>query len=66
MEIHELLVPSLVEYGSSDSVILDCNYDVSDEEKGGIEVKWYFGDEKSPFLQWVPGERAWRVAASKH
>ncbi len=33
VEIRELSVPSMVEYKSEDSVVLDCDYDMGEEDK---------------------------------
>ena len=59
VEIRDLSVPSYVEYGTPDmdSLILDCNYDFSEAERGQLDVKWYFNGEHSPFLQWLPGRK---------
>ena len=47
-------IPPL-EFGSQNEVILQCDYDISDSEKGQLDLKWYFNDEVTPFLQWIPG-----------
>jgi hypothetical protein len=47
--------PIIIERGNTGSVVLDCDYDVTEEgEKAQLEVKWYFNDEPSPFYIWVP------------
>ena len=51
MEIHKLSVPSLVKYGTMGEVLLDCDFDHSEEEEKQLEVKWYHNDEHSPFFQ---------------
>ena len=51
VEIHKLSVPSLVKYGTMGEVLLDCDFDHSEEEEKQLEVKWYHNDEHSPFFQ---------------
>ena len=56
MELLDLVVPPLVEYGSSSEIVLDCAFSViSDEEEKQLDVKWYHDEQHSPFLQWIPG-----------
>ena len=54
VEIMDLVVPSVVEVGS-ENVVLDCNYSFEDSEASELEVKWYFNEDPSPFLQWIAG-----------
>ena len=54
VEIIDLVVPSVVEVGS-ENVVLDCNYAFEDSEASELEVKWYFNEDPSPFLQWIAG-----------
>ena len=35
--------------------MLPCDYDIGDSEIGQLDLKWYFNNEITPFLQWVPG-----------
>ena len=35
--------------------MLPCDYDIGDSEIGQLDLKWYFNNEVTPFLQWVPG-----------
>nr|XP_040569180.1 uncharacterized protein LOC121118656 [Lepeophtheirus salmonis] len=48
-------VPAVVESGREPHVILDCDYDIGDNEGSQIDVKWYFKDDPQPFYQWLPG-----------
>jgi len=50
-------VPPVIESGSVDHVILDCNYDVTYMEGKQLDIKWFFGDDHQPFYQWLPGHR---------
>ena len=56
MEIpDEVNHPIVVERGNTGSVVLNCDYDVTEEgEKAQLEIKWYFNDEPAPFYIWVP------------
>lgn len=49
----DLLAP--LEFGSRNEIVLNCDYELSDEEKPQLDIKWYFNDDVTPFLQWVPG-----------
>ena len=44
-----------MEFGSQEEIILHCDYDLRDDERGQLDIKWYFNDHIVPFLQWVPG-----------
>ena len=57
VEIREMRVPPVVQSGSVDHVILDCNYDVTFKEGKQLDIKWFFGDDHQPFYQWLPGHR---------
>ena len=55
MEIHEASLETPLEFGSQEEVILHCDYDLREDERGQLDIKWYFNDHVVPFLQWVPG-----------
>ena len=57
VEIRDFKVPSLVKYGDEDSVVLDCNYDFSEQERNGLVIMWFFNRDLNPFLQWIPGRK---------
>ena len=57
VEIREMRVPPVIQSGSVDHVILDCNYDVTHMEGKQLDIKWFFGDDHQPFYQWLPGHR---------
>ena len=47
VQIREMRVPSVVESGKKNHVILDCDYDISSESEGQqVDVKWFFRNEK--------------------
>ena len=54
VEIHELVVPRVVEEGS-ENVLLDCNFSFNESEVDQLEVKWYFNRAPAPFCQWIAG-----------
>ena len=54
VEIHELVVPLVVEEGS-ENVLLDCNFNYNESEADQLEVKWYFNQDPAPFCQWIAG-----------
>ena len=56
VQIREMRVPSVVESGKKNHVILDCDYDISSESEGQqVDVKWFFRNDPEPFFQWLPG-----------
>ncbi len=57
VEIREMRVPSVIESGTQDFVILDCDYDLSEREAAQMDVKWFFGNDPQPFFQWIPGRK---------
>lgn len=56
VEIIDLVMPETAESGNDSEIILDCDYDFSDEERNQLEVKWYFNGDHKPFFQWIPGK----------
>ena len=57
VEIRSMRVPSVVETGVQDHVILDCNYDINEMEASQVDIKWFFNDNPQPFFQWIPGRK---------
>lgn len=51
--ITRLTVPPLVENGTEDSVILDCQYNYTREDEK-LVIKWYLNDDPEPLYQWIP------------
>ena len=49
-----MIVPP-IELGSQAEAVLHCDYDLRDDERGQLDIKWYFNEEIVPFLQWIPG-----------
>eukprot|EP00095_Tigriopus_kingsejongensis_P006886 maker-scaffold125_size330479-snap-gene-0.13 protein:Tk06886 transcript:maker-scaffold125_size330479-snap-gene-0.13-mRNA-1 annotation:"PREDICTED: uncharacterized protein LOC103514618" len=48
-------VPPVIEVGSHSHIILDCDYDLSEQEARQVDVKWFFNNDPQPFFQWLPG-----------
>ncbi|XP_065344438.1 selection and upkeep of intraepithelial T-cells protein 2-like isoform X2 [Cloeon dipterum] len=58
LEISELRGPQMIQNGSEASVVLDCDYKLSDSESAdGLVVKWFFNNEPSPVYQWIPSKK---------
>jgi len=55
VQIYDAHIPPPVEFGREDEVVLNCDYDLLEEERGQLDIKWYFKDDVVPFLQWIPG-----------
>lgn len=45
-------MPSTIENGAQDEVILDCDFEASKDEDG-LEVKWFY-NENEQIYQWIP------------
>ncbi|KAG8194009.1 hypothetical protein JTE90_003610 [Oedothorax gibbosus] len=54
LRITRLTVPSWVQNGSVDSVLLDCEYEYSLKEDEKLVVKWFHEDDPKPVYQWIP------------
>ncbi|OQR72287.1 hypothetical protein BIW11_10482 [Tropilaelaps mercedesae] len=53
VKIERLSIPSSVENGTADSVVLDCIYSYSQEDQQ-LVVKWFFNQDPKPIYQWIP------------
>eukprot|EP00095_Tigriopus_kingsejongensis_P011620 maker-scaffold638_size121162-snap-gene-0.33 protein:Tk11620 transcript:maker-scaffold638_size121162-snap-gene-0.33-mRNA-1 annotation:"PREDICTED: uncharacterized protein LOC664222 isoform X2" len=56
VEIIDLIMPETAESGNESEIVLDCDYDFSEEERSQLDIKWYFNEEHIPFFQWIPGQ----------
>lgn len=56
VRIRDLIVPKIFELGTEDHILLDCDFEYEPSEKYQLDIKWYFNNEPSPFIQWVPGQ----------
>ncbi|XP_015918021.1 uncharacterized protein [Parasteatoda tepidariorum] len=63
VEITRLSMPRWVQNGTEDSVVLDCEYNYSDEDQR-LVVKWFLNDDPQPIYQWIP-ELNQRYASEK-
>ncbi|KAK7873981.1 hypothetical protein R5R35_013394 [Gryllus longicercus] len=60
LQIDELRVPEAIRNGSEESVILDCDYSLQENEHPtGLVVKWFFNekDYPTPVYQWIPDQK---------
>ncbi|XP_050439031.1 uncharacterized protein LOC126844696 [Adelges cooleyi] len=53
--ITELRVPSTVPNGTK-GVVLDCMYNIKENETAGLVITWYFNDSPTPSYQWIPDQ----------
>ncbi|KAJ8922099.1 hypothetical protein NQ315_004031 [Exocentrus adspersus] len=52
INITELKGPDSIEYGSTEEIILDCNFEA--EKERDLEVKWFYNGDTEVVYQWVP------------
>ncbi|XP_077300596.1 uncharacterized protein LOC143921257 isoform X2 [Arctopsyche grandis] len=52
VHIDNMDVPQLVELGSHESVVLDCEYTLGDSD--GLVVKWFLNNKSNLVYQWIP------------
>ncbi|KAJ8954757.1 hypothetical protein NQ314_007027, partial [Rhamnusium bicolor] len=55
IKIKELNVPNSIEFGSTNEIILDCNYEANEETD--LELKWYYNGETDIIYQWIPDQQ---------
>lgn len=53
INITELDVPDSIELGTTDEIILDCNYEADNDEES-LEIKWFFNGDVEQVYQWIP------------
>ncbi|XP_013777767.2 hemicentin-1-like isoform X1 [Limulus polyphemus] len=53
LQITHLSVPPWIESGSKESVVLDCEYDLTEKDKS-LVVKWFLNNDPEPIYQWIP------------
>ena len=44
----------VVENGTAD-VVLDCPYELDEDDKPSLVVQWFLEDSTTPIFQWIPG-----------
>lgn len=54
VEITRLSMPRWVQNGTEDSVVLDCEYNYSEQDDKRLVVKWFLNDDPQPIYQWIP------------
>lgn len=52
--IKSINVPAIVKVSETDSIILDCDYDLENTSSHGLVVKWYFNTDQLVY-QWIYG-----------
>ncbi|XP_013789803.1 uncharacterized protein LOC106473667 [Limulus polyphemus] len=53
LEITKVTVPRWIENGTKTSVVLDCEYSYSTEDRH-LVVKWFLNNDPEPIYQWIP------------
>jgi hypothetical protein len=48
-------VPEVLQYGTVNSVVLDCDYVTTNVT--GLVVKWFYMDNSEPVYQWIPPQK---------
>ena len=66
VEIYEAITPNILEFGSQEEVVLNCDYELSEAERPQLDLKWYFNGDVVPFLQWIPGENGFLFMNTLH
>ncbi|XP_042866682.1 uncharacterized protein LOC122249566 isoform X3 [Penaeus japonicus] len=54
LEILDIKGPSVVVNGSIPLLVLDCDYDLTEYDRSGLVVKWYYNRQPFPVYQWIP------------
>jgi len=54
LQLLNILGPSVVVNGTTPLLVLDCEYELSERDKYGLVVKWYFNRNPFPTYQWTP------------
>ena len=58
VEIKTLEVPELVLNGSLPKLILDCDFELSNEKNAkDIVVQWWYNRQARPVYQWIPSNK---------
>ncbi|XP_074600330.1 uncharacterized protein LOC141854520 isoform X1 [Brevipalpus obovatus] len=53
LAIKKLTVPEMIENGTTDSIVLDCDY-CFDTRDPRLVVKWFLDNDPEPIYQWIP------------
>lgn len=64
VRIINMRVPEVFQYGTLDSVTLDCDY-VTDNVTG-LVVKWFYMDKSQPVYQWIPPQKPQALGVLKN
>ncbi|XP_028025999.1 uncharacterized protein LOC114239800 [Bombyx mandarina] len=55
VQIINMRVPDIIQYGTKDKVTLDCDYVTSNVT--GLVVKWFYMDRSTSIYQWIPPQK---------
>ncbi|KAL4705443.1 hypothetical protein ACJJTC_009077 [Scirpophaga incertulas] len=55
VRIINMRVPEVLQYGTMNSVTLDCDYITKNVT--GLVVKWFYMDKSQPVYQWIPPQK---------
>ena len=55
MRIINIRVPDVIQYGTKDSVTLDCDFVTNNVT--GLVIKWFYMDKTRPVYQWIPPQK---------
>ncbi|XP_047023263.1 uncharacterized protein LOC124632456 [Helicoverpa zea] len=55
VRIVNIRVPDVIQYGTKDSITLDCDFITSNVT--GLVVKWFYMDKTQPVYQWIPPQK---------
>jgi len=47
--------PVILNNGTNQPVVLDCDYDYDHYEASGLTLKWFWYRDHEPVYQWIPG-----------
>ncbi|XP_074027955.1 uncharacterized protein isoform X2 [Leptinotarsa decemlineata] len=53
LKIKKVNLPESVELGSTNEIIMDCDFEANNETD--LEVKWFYNGEIEQIYQWIPG-----------
>ncbi|KAG5893657.1 hypothetical protein JTB14_028811 [Gonioctena quinquepunctata] len=53
LKINELNVPNSIEFGSTDEIIMDCDFEAVNETD--LVLTWFFNGDIEQIYQWIPG-----------
>ena len=63
VKILDVLTPDVIKNGTEKYAIIDCIYNITEQDKDTLEVKWYFRHDPTPIYTWVPPNlpQVWQI-----